>query len=54
MFKPITFYKESTGICRYDFFDWGKQIDTVMLAKPQGGSHDERHQRHPVGQPEGQ
>ena len=36
VFKPITFYKESTGICRYDFFDWGKQIDTVMrTAKPQ-------------------
>ncbi len=27
VFKPTTFYKESTGICRYDFFDWGKQID---------------------------
>ena len=36
VFKPTTFYKESTGICRYDFFDWGKQIDTVMqTAKPQ-------------------
>ena len=36
VFKPITFYKESTGICRYDFFDWGKQIDSVMqTAKPQ-------------------
>ncbi|HEY5168373.1 MAG TPA: DUF459 domain-containing protein [Thermoleophilia bacterium] len=36
VFKPVTFYKESTGICRYDFFDWGKQIDTVMqTAKPQ-------------------
>ena len=36
VFKSITFYKESTGICRYDFFDWGKQIDTVMeTAKPQ-------------------
>ena len=36
VFKPITFYKESTGICRYDFFDWGRQIDTVMqTAKPQ-------------------
>ena len=34
-FKPVTFYKESTGICRYDFFDWGRQIDTVMqTAKP--------------------
>jgi uncharacterized protein len=36
VFKPITFYKESTGICRYDFYDWGKQIETVMkTAKPQ-------------------
>jgi hypothetical protein len=36
VFKPIAFYKESTGICRYDFFDWGKQIDSVMqTAKPQ-------------------
>ncbi len=35
-FKPTTFYKESTGICRYDFFDWGKQIAAVMrTAKPQ-------------------
>ena len=36
VFKPITFYKESTGICRYDFFHWGKQIDSVMrTARPQ-------------------
>lgn len=36
VFKPITFYKESTGICRYDFFHWGRQIETVMqTAKPQ-------------------
>ena len=36
VFKPITFYKESTGICRYDFFDWQQQIETVMkTAKPQ-------------------
>jgi hypothetical protein len=36
VFRPTTFYKESTGICRYDFFDWGKQIDSVMqTAKPQ-------------------
>ena len=35
VFKPITFYKESSGICRYDFFDWGKQIESVMrTAKP--------------------
>lgn len=30
VYKPITYYKESSGICRYDFFDWGKQIETVM------------------------
>ncbi len=36
VFKPTTFYKESSGICRYDFFDWQKQIETVMqTAKPQ-------------------
>ena len=36
VFKPITFYKESSGICRYDFFNWQKQIETVMqTAKPQ-------------------
>jgi hypothetical protein len=29
VFKPITYYKESSGICRYDFFDWGKQIESV-------------------------
>ncbi len=35
VFKPITFYKESSGICRYDFFDWGKHIESVMRsAKP--------------------
>ena len=35
-FKPTTFYKESTGICRYDFYDWGKQARAVMkTARPQ-------------------
>ena len=35
VFKTITFYKESTGICRYDVLDWGRQIETVMrTAKP--------------------
>ncbi len=35
-FKPITFYKESSGICRYDYFDWQQQIETVVkTAKPQ-------------------
>ena len=36
VFEPTTFYKESSGICRYDFFDWQKQIETVMRdARPQ-------------------
>jgi hypothetical protein len=36
VFEPTTFYKESTGICRYDFFDWGKEIETMMkTVKPQ-------------------
>jgi hypothetical protein len=30
VFRPVTFYKESTGICRYDFYDWGEQVETVM------------------------
>jgi hypothetical protein len=35
-FKPITFYKVSSGICRYDFFDWQQQVETVVkTAKPQ-------------------
>jgi hypothetical protein len=35
-FKPTTFYKESTGICRYDFYDWGKQVRAVVkTARPQ-------------------
>jgi hypothetical protein len=35
VFKPITYYKESSGICRYDFFDWQKQMETVAkTAKP--------------------
>lgn len=35
VFKPITYYKESSGICRYDFFDWQKQMETVSkTAKP--------------------
>lgn len=33
VFKPVTFYKESSGICRYDFFDWQRQIETVMKSK---------------------
>jgi hypothetical protein len=35
-FEPTTFYKESTGICRYDFYDWGKQVRAVVkTARPQ-------------------
>jgi hypothetical protein len=35
VFKPTLYYKESSGICRWDFFDWGKHIRTVMRnAKP--------------------
>jgi hypothetical protein len=35
VFKPILYYKESSGICRWDFFDWGKQMETVMrTARP--------------------
>jgi hypothetical protein len=35
-FRTTTFYKESSGICRYDFFDWQKQIETVVkTTKPQ-------------------
>jgi hypothetical protein len=32
VFRPILYYKESSGICRWDFFDWGKQMETVMHA----------------------
>jgi hypothetical protein len=32
-FRPVTYYKESSGICRYDFFDWQQQIETVMESK---------------------
>jgi hypothetical protein len=35
VFKPILYYKESSGICRWDFFDWGRQMETVMrTARP--------------------
>ena len=50
VFKPILYYKESSGICRWDFFDWGRQMETVMqTAKPRGGGHHDGHQRHAVG-----
>jgi hypothetical protein len=32
-FRPVTFYKESSGICRYDFFDWQQQMESVVKAK---------------------
>ena len=28
--KPTLYYKDSTGICRWDFFDWGRQMESVM------------------------
>jgi len=35
VFKPTVYYKESSGICRWDFFDWGRQMQTVMrTARP--------------------
>jgi len=35
VFKPTLYYKESSGICRWDFFDWGRQMKTAMrTAKP--------------------
>jgi len=30
VFKPTLYYKESSGIARWDFFDWGKKMDSVM------------------------
>src|SRR5450756_1104426 len=30
VYKRQLYYKESSGICRWDFFDWGKQMETVM------------------------
>ena len=36
VFKPVTFYKESSGICRYDFFNWQKEVESVVkTARPQ-------------------
>ena len=35
VFKPTLYYKESSGIARWDFFDWGKKMRSVMAtAKP--------------------
>jgi hypothetical protein len=30
VFKPILYYKESSGICRWDFFDWGRKMTSIM------------------------
>ncbi len=29
-FKPVLFYKESSGICRPDFYDWRDKVESVM------------------------
>jgi len=35
-FKPVLFYKTSSGVCRPDFFDWQREIERVMRsARPQ-------------------
>jgi uncharacterized protein len=35
VFKPILYYKESSGIARWDYFDWGRKLDSVLAtAKP--------------------
>jgi hypothetical protein len=32
---PILYYKESSGICRWDFFDWGRKMTSIMhTARP--------------------
>ena len=30
VFKPVLYYKESSGICRWDFFDWGRKMTSIM------------------------
>ena len=30
VFKPVVYYKESSGICRWDFFDRGRQVESVL------------------------
>jgi len=32
VFKPVLYYKESSGICRWDFFDWGRKMTSIMRA----------------------
>ena len=35
VFMPILYYKESSGICRWDFFDWGRKMTSIMhTARP--------------------
>jgi len=49
VFKPTLYYKESSGIARWDFFDWGKKMESVMAsAKTSRSGHHDGHQRHPV------
>lgn len=30
VFQPVLYYKESSGICRWDFFDWGRKMTSIM------------------------
>ena len=49
-FKPILFYKESSGICRPDFYDWRDKVESVMRNdKPRRRRPHDGGQRHPVG-----
>jgi uncharacterized protein len=30
VFRTVLYYKESSGICRWDFFDWGRKMTSIM------------------------
>jgi hypothetical protein len=30
VFKPTLFYKDSTGVARWDFYNWGDKVDSVL------------------------
>jgi uncharacterized protein len=36
VFQPVLYYKESSGICRWDFFDWGRKMTAIMHAARPG------------------